>query len=463
MSAETSYPLTYRQREAQQVFRCLESGESCCLVASGGAGTLNFLRFLRRRNVQQRYLNLDQQDFCFVLVDLNALTELSEWAVYELLLHTMLSAMETTQLATSLVERTEDFYRQVVLSKDRLLGQRYFERTVQAMCQQTGLRLVFLLDRFDRIFGRLDSCLFLGLRALRDMFKYRLCFVVTGLTDLTRVRENLAEVEDFYILFSRNVYGLEPYNWDDARAMIHSLAKRLGANLTEDEINWLIEVAGGHPRLLKTIFWAHHEDRVHPRESAVEQLFDDAGVWVECSRLWDGLDEDEQETMRAIAVGHDAFGLSDPSAAAPPSEASQLLRLKGLIRQDRDGTYVVFCPLFRDFARRQRLTQGRGVILDPQTADVWVEGRHIADLTRFEFELLDYLVQHCDHICTRGELAAHLYPGEFEDIEGHIVNEPRIDTLIARLRAKIEPDRSHPTYLITVRGRGYRLVSPRPS
>jgi DNA-binding winged helix-turn-helix (wHTH) protein len=463
MSAETSYPLTYRQKEAQQVFRCLESGESCCLVASSGAGTLNFLRFLQRRDVQQRYLNLDQLDYCFVLVDLNALTELSEWAVYELLLHTMLSAIDTPQSAASRVERIEGFYRQVVLSRDRLLGQRYYERAAQALCQQTGLRLVFLLDRFDRIFDRLDALFFLGLRALRDTFKYRLCFVVAGLTDLGRVRENLAEVEDFYMLFSRNVYGLKPYSRDDAREMVHSLAERLGANLTDDEINWLIEVSGGHPRLLKTIFWAHHEDRVHPQDNAVKQLLDDAGVWFECSRLWEGLDEDEQETMRAIAFGHEPAGLPDESDAAPLSEANQLLSLKGLIRQDRDGTNVVFCPLFRNYARRQEPTQGPGIILDPQTSDVWVEGRQVTDLTRLEFELLDYLFQHGDRICTRGELATHLYPGEFEDIKGHITNEPRIDSLIARLRAKIEPNRSRPRYLITVRGRGYRLVSLRPS
>jgi DNA-binding winged helix-turn-helix (wHTH) protein len=493
MNAETSYPLTYRQREVRQVFHCLESGESCCLIASGGAGTLNFLRFLLRQDVQQQYLNLEQQDYFFLLIDLNALAELSEWAVYELLLHTMLSEMETMQLTASLVprhrdydtiqitpmrpnlayqnhfdgalvKRTEDFYRQVVLSKDRLLGQRYFERTVQAVSQQTDLRLVFLLDRFDRIFGRLDPLFFLSLRALRDTFKYRLCFVVTGLTDLTRVREDLSEVEDFYMLFSRNVYGLEPYNRDDARAMLRSLAKRLGANLSENEVAQLIDMSGGHPRLLKTIFWAHHEGRMHLPENATDQLLDDPIVWAECLRLWDGLDQDEQEAMRAIAAGHDpSFGLPDDIASPPTSEAIQLLRLKGLMKQGRDGTYAVFCPLFRDFACRQGLVRGRGVILDSQTGEVWVEGRQVANLTRLEFELLAYLLQHRDCICTRGELAAHLYPGEYGDIEGHIVNEPRIDTLITRLRAKIEPDRTHPKYLITVRGRGYRLTAPPPS
>lgn len=109
MNAETSYPLTYRQREVRQVFHCLESGESCCLIASGGAGTLNFLRFLLRQDVQQQYLNLEQQDYFFLLIDLNALAELSEWAAYELLLHTMLSEMETMQLTASLVPRHRDY------------------------------------------------------------------------------------------------------------------------------------------------------------------------------------------------------------------------------------------------------------------------------------------------------------------------------------------------------------------
>jgi two-component system response regulator RegX3 len=40
------------------------------------------------------------------------------------------------------------------------------------------------------------------------------------------------------------------------------------------------------------------------------------------------------------------------------------------------------------------------------------------------------------------------------------VDDARIDKLLSRLRAKVEPDSGNPRYLITVRGRGYRLVSP---
>jgi two-component system response regulator RegX3 len=40
------------------------------------------------------------------------------------------------------------------------------------------------------------------------------------------------------------------------------------------------------------------------------------------------------------------------------------------------------------------------------------------------------------------------------------VDDARIDKLLSRLRAKVEPDPHNPRYIITVRGRGYRLVKP---
>ena len=39
------------------------------------------------------------------------------------------------------------------------------------------------------------------------------------------------------------------------------------------------------------------------------------------------------------------------------------------------------------------------------------------------------------------------------------VDDARIEKLVSRLRQKIEPEPSNPRYLITVRDRGYKLVS----
>ena len=38
------------------------------------------------------------------------------------------------------------------------------------------------------------------------------------------------------------------------------------------------------------------------------------------------------------------------------------------------------------------------------------------------------------------------------------LDDARIEKLVSRLRAKIEPDPTNPRYLTTLRGRGYKLV-----
>jgi len=39
------------------------------------------------------------------------------------------------------------------------------------------------------------------------------------------------------------------------------------------------------------------------------------------------------------------------------------------------------------------------------------------------------------------------------------VDDARIEKLVSRLRSKVEPGADEPKYLITLRGRGYKLVS----
>jgi DNA-binding response OmpR family regulator len=38
------------------------------------------------------------------------------------------------------------------------------------------------------------------------------------------------------------------------------------------------------------------------------------------------------------------------------------------------------------------------------------------------------------------------------------VDDARIEKLVSRLRAKLEQDPANPRYLLTVRGRGYKLA-----
>jgi DNA-binding response OmpR family regulator len=94
--------------------------------------------------------------------------------------------------------------------------------------------------------------------------------------------------------------------------------------------------------------------------------------------------------------------------------------------------------------------------VDPESGDVWVDGVRIPDLTNLEYRLLLLLYGRLGKICTKYEVVEAVWGEEYIDE----VDDARIEKLISRLRQRLEPDPANPRYLMTVRGRGYKLVQP---
>jgi two-component system alkaline phosphatase synthesis response regulator PhoP len=115
------------------------------------------------------------------------------------------------------------------------------------------------------------------------------------------------------------------------------------------------------------------------------------------------------------------------------------------------GQAAVFCQLFENFVNQQEVFRARDIRLDGRSGRVWVEGRAISDLTPAEFTLLSYLFERRGEVCSRDELEA-LYPGKSQNV----------DTLMDQLRGKIESAPRRPRYVITVRGRGFKLAGATP-
>ena len=139
-------------------------------------------------------------------------------------------------------------------------------------------------------------------------------------------------------------------------------------------------------------------------------------------------------------------------------ELERSLRQKAIIEEKEDKP-AIFGRLFEGFARRQRLVKRRepqGVRVDVDSGHVWVDGELAPDLTDLEYRLLLLLYGRLDRICDKYEIVESVWGEDYIDE----VDDARIGKLLNRLRQKIEPDPSEPRYLITVRGRGYRLVSP---
>jgi DNA-binding response OmpR family regulator len=96
----------------------------------------------------------------------------------------------------------------------------------------------------------------------------------------------------------------------------------------------------------------------------------------------------------------------------------------------------------------------QGLILQPDTGEVRVEGHRAETLTSMEYRLLSHRYAHQNMLVSSEEVCQVLWPDEsytYADLAG------ALHKLVSRLRAKIEPEPAKPRYLTTVRGRGYRL------
>ena len=94
--------------------------------------------------------------------------------------------------------------------------------------------------------------------------------------------------------------------------------------------------------------------------------------------------------------------------------------------------------------------------MDVEAGDVWVDGQPVPLLTESEYKLLLLLYGNLDKICDKYKIVESVWGESFIDE----VDDARIEKLVSRLRQKIEPEPDQPKYLLTIRGRGYKLVSP---
>jgi DNA-binding response OmpR family regulator len=92
-----------------------------------------------------------------------------------------------------------------------------------------------------------------------------------------------------------------------------------------------------------------------------------------------------------------------------------------------------------------------GVEIDVARRRVRVEGRDV-DLTDQEFRLLYLLTTHPGIVFSREALLSKIWRGDT------FVTVRSVDTLVKRLRRRIEPDPAEPRFLLTVWGVGYKFA-----
>ena len=90
--------------------------------------------------------------------------------------------------------------------------------------------------------------------------------------------------------------------------------------------------------------------------------------------------------------------------------------------------------------------------LNTQTRKLRHSDGETKDLTSAECKLLEVLIENAGRACTRDEITSRIKGRAWSPLDRSL------DTLVARLRRKIEPDPDQPSLLMSVRGVGYMMT-----
>ncbi|MEJ2734209.1 MAG: winged helix-turn-helix domain-containing protein [Anaerolineae bacterium] len=448
-------PKTLRRDDGAYILNRIMDGDCSAVVGVSNTGKSYLLRTLAKREVRHEIMGERLGEDIFVYVDFNLMLEATEQGFYELILRCLTEELNLQDPEAEFLGRLQKAYETLVAPPSAFQISLSFSEGLMAVCQGTSRRLVLLLDEFDEPFEQIEGRVFLNLRALKDKYRRRLSYVTATNRRLSNIRRG-RDVDEFIELFGPFTRFLGPLARSDVDQVIAWVAFQEAYTFDDEDRAFLGHHADGHLGLLLAVSRALGEVTGEPVRDAGqdwlihrqvrEQLDQDVNVQGECRKLWDDLTEAQKDALMGVVGAEENVD----------ERSLDSLRNKGVIQA---GEELLLSPVFEGFVRRQRLTRRRrheGIRVDVESGTVWVDGRQTPTLTDLEYRLLLLLYGRLNKICDKYQIVEAVWGEEYIDQ----VDDARIDKLLSRLRAKVEPDPRDPRYIITVRGRGYKVITP---
>jgi DNA-binding winged helix-turn-helix (wHTH) protein len=440
----------YRPHDAARLISMVAGGHCAAVVGLSNFGKSTLLRALATSVSISSYTQQAGRDPLFVYVDCNRMLELTIQGYYEVMLRAILESLPDNEIAV--VQKIEALYRRIVEPESNFGVPLAFNDAIVELMTHTSYDVILLLDEFDEVLYGLEPRIFLNMRALKDRYNERLVYIIATIQRAMQIREN-EHISEFGELFAANEVFLSPLNPDETGKLAADIFNEAHDKLEDIERDYILHMAGGHPGLTQAVAQALlsvHTNQATQQQamSMIEQTLESNRlVRTEISKLWNQIDNQEREALvTLVSQGPDAV----------PIEMRRQLVQRGMIREV--DSPKLFARLFTRFVQRQGTSSDgvpSGIHLDTDAGDVWVNSQRVQTLTDLEYRLLQLMYTRLDKICDKYQIVEAVWGQDYIDE----VDDARIEKLISRLRAKLERDPANPRYLITVRGRGYKLTN----
>lgn len=431
---ESFFPSDARHEEIEKMLSYIRSGNSVQLISLPGVGRSNIMGLLSyQRAARQLHLGIDgEKKFHFVMMNFS---EIKGRPLIEATKYLFL------ELSDSLNERnmeeehryTQSIFHESLKAGDELVLFQGLKKTIDYLCLQKEMTVVFLFDRFEDYLLKLEPDFFSHLRVLRDRAKYRFSVVFP----VNRPLEELVGPEilsDFYEFVVGNIVYLGVMDEKILNFRLDYIQKQAGKNLDRKLIDEIIMLTGGNGKLTRICAEAILSENEIPKNLS-EFLSANNRTTAVLEEIWKSftpyeksliLDGKAEESTHLVAVGL----VKNKKLTIPLLE--NFLKSKKSIEEAHEK--IVFIETTKEIKRGELIIS---------------EG-----LTSSEYRLLRFLVENEGKILERDEIINAVW-GELSSTAG--VSEQALDQLIFRVRKKIEINPTSPIHLQTIKGRGFKF------
>lgn len=428
---EASYPANYREKNTQAICGLIKKQESVCVVGMKRVGISNFLRFLAfNPKVKEKYFGEEKGKFLFVVTDANDLIEVSSKAFWVMLLARLTEAAKEDTIDEKTRKTLARLYKEAQDQKDPFFIFDNLKKGVGLLTANTNLNLIFFLIHFDRLTALFDLQSFANLQALRDVAKHRVSYILTARRRLPELCPDCFAGASLN-LFARS-YFLKPASLADMNSISDYFERKIAQKIRGGVKDEIFKLCAGHTQFTQLALIAWSEWNKKDKEDAknlLNHLLRDERIILQCEEIWERLFPIEQKFIKGLVAGRSLDPYEEKGVG--------FLFETGLITKTKKGLKL-FSPLLEGFIKARFLDGGK---------------KENKEFTKKENLLFSFLLENKDEICSRDEIIEKVWP-DYAEIG---VSDWAIDMLVARLRKKIKL-REEPYKILTIRGRGHKLI-----
>jgi DNA-binding winged helix-turn-helix (wHTH) protein len=428
---ESLYPADSRFSEIEKILGFIKNGNSCQLISFPGTGRANILNLLAyNRIVREKHLGENQKYIHFVYMDFSEVKNRSLLDVYKFIFLSLTDSLLDRGL-TEDHNKLHEIFKEHTQFNDELVFFQGIKEAISYLALEKKLTVVFLFDKFENYLPKLTDEFFSGLRILRNKAKYRF----SSIFSLDRPLEDSLDplqFDQFYEFLAGNDVFVDLYDIPGIDFRRLYFEKKFKKELPNNVYKNIIELTAGHARLtriaLETVF--NEKESIKDKNELEKLLFEQKNLINALLIIWNYLSPKEKKILG--------------------KEKDEFLEKIGLTKNEK-----ISISLLDKYVREMAVFQTVKIELDENTGAIKKGEMILSDkLTSSEYKLLKYLLQNQEKIIEREEIIKNVWR-DTASVAG--VTDQAMDQLILRLRKKIEENPNNPTFLITVKGRGFKF------